>query len=635
MKKLLDKIDSPADLRKLSLAQLEQLRGEIREEIIEAVSSVGGHLASSLGAVELAIGLHYVLNTPKDILIWDVGHQAYAHKLLTGRRRQFRSLRQLGGISGFPHKDESPYDVFTTGHGSTSISTALGMAKARDLNGGKEKIVAVIGDAALGGGMAFEALNHAGHLKSNLTVILNDNEMSISPTVGALSKYLNRVITAPIYNQIRGEVEGLIKRIPRFGFRVLRAARRLEEGLKNLLVPGILFEELGFRYFGPIDGHDIDMITSTLKNVLEIKGPTIIHTITKKGKGYSHAENLPNKFHGVASFDVNTGKKKSSSAHSPETKQQTFTESFSQKLIELAKRDKRIVAITAAMLEGTGLDAFVKHFPERCFDVGMAEQHAVAFAAGLARSGLKPVVAIYSTFLQRAYDQIIHDVCLQNLDVTFALDRAGLVGEDGPTHHGVFDLAYLRHLPNLLLLAPKDAAELALMLEFAVNSSSPVALRYPRGGLLFTSRTQLSSFKPTVISQGKAEILKEGKDAAIFAVGSMVAPSLEAVDILSLQGLDVALINARFMKPIDKDCFREILFKVKNIITVEEGVLKGGFGSSILEFMEEEGINGVKIERMGLSDEFIPHGKRELLLERCGLAPEGIAKRVKEVINLS
>lgn len=635
MDRLLDKIDSPADLKKLSYEKLVQLAKEIRKEIIEVVSSVGGHLASSLGAVELAISLHYVLNTPKDILIWDVGHQAYAHKLLTGRRRQFKSLRQLGGISGFPNKDESIYDIFTTGHGSTSISTALGMAKARDLNGGSEKVIAVIGDAALAGGMAFEALNHAGHLKSNLTVVLNDNEMSISPTVGALSKYLNRVITAPIYNRIRGDMESLVKRIPRFGFRVLRAARRLEEGLKNLLVPGILFEELGFRYFGPIDGHDINTVISTLKNVLEIKGPTLIHTITKKGKGYSHAESLPNKFHGVSSFDVTTGKKKSLSTHLPETKQQAFTETFGQKLIELAKRDKRIVAITAAMPEGTGLDAFAKSFPERFFDVGMAEQHAVAFAAGLARNGLKPVVAIYSTFLQRSYDQIIHDVCLQNLNVTFALDRAGLVGEDGPTHHGVFDISYLRHLPNIVLLAPKDVSELDLMLEFAVNSSSPVALRYPRGKLFLASQSQLLHSKPTAISFGKAEVIKEGKDAAILAVGSMVAPSLGAVDILSSQGLDVALINARFIKPIDKDCFKEILLKLKRIITVEEGVLKGGFGSSILEFMEEEKIDGVKIERMGLSDEFVPHGKRELLLERYDLTPGGIAKRVKEIIALS
>ncbi len=632
MDRLLDKIDSPADLKKLSQEELPRLAEEIRKEIIETVSLVGGHLASSLGAVELAIGLHYVLDTPKDILIWDVGHQAYAHKLLTGRRKQFRSLRQLGGISGFPNKDESPYDVFTTGHGSTSISTALGMAKARELKGESEKVVAVIGDASLGGGIAFEALNHAGHAGTDLTVILNDNEMSISPTVGALSGYLNRVITAPLYNRIRGDVEALIKRIPRFGFRVLKAARRLEEGLKNLLVPGILFEELGFRYFGPIDGHDISLIISTLSNVGEIKGPTIIHTITKKGKGYPHAESLPGKFHGVSSFDVDTGQKRLfPEEHSASrTGEQTFTETFSRELIELARTDKRIVAITAAMPEGTGLDKFAQMFPKRFFDVGMAEQHAVTFAAGLARNGFKPVVAIYSTFLQRSYDQIIHDVCLQNLNVILALDRAGLVGEDGPTHHGVFDLAYLRHLPHLTVIAPRDTAELAKMLKFALASKGPVAIRYPRGTTYPIAHVPAPM---SDIQQGKAEVLREGGDAAIIAVGSMVLPSLEAAGILSSEGISAMVINARFVKPIDKDLFREILLKLKRIVSVEEGVLEGGFGSSILEFIEEEKIDDVKMERMGLPDKFIPHGRREFLLEKYNLTPQVIARTVKKVIE--
>lgn len=645
MNRLLDKIDSPADLKKLSPEELPQLAQEIREEIIKVVSSVGGHLASSLGAVELAIGLHYALDTPKDVLIWDVGHQAYAHKLLTGRRKQFKSLRQLGGISGFPNKDESVYDIFTTGHGSTSISTALGMAKARDLNGSNERIVVVIGDASLGGGMAFEALNHAGHLNSNLTVILNDNEMSISPTVGALSGYLNRVITAPIYNRIRGDVEALLKRVPRFGFHLLRAVQRLEEGLKNLLVPGMLFEELGFRYFGPIDGHDINLIISTLRNVSAIIGPTLIHTVTKKGKGYPHAESVPDKFHGVSSFDVDTGQEKmftpldsppkagltGFTVHPPKVEEQTFTEAFSEELMKLAKEDKKIVAITAAMPEGTGLDKFAKTFSERFFDVGMAEQHAVAFGAGLARNGFRPVVAVYSTFLQRAYDQIVHDVCLQDLGVILALDRAGLVGEDGPTHHGVFDLAYLRHLPHLTVMAPKDTNELKKMLKFALGHKGPIAIRYPRGTAYPIPHTQPQM---SDIQLGKAEILKEGKDAAIVAVGSMVLPSLEAADILFSEGVGVTVINVRFITPIDKDLFKEIFLKLKRIITVEEGVLEGGFGSSILEFMEQEKIGGVKIERMGLPGEFIPHGKRELLLERYNLTSEQIAKTIKKVIAL-
>ncbi len=626
--RLLDSINSPNDLKTLTIEELPKLAQEIRDEIIEAVSCVGGHLASSLGAVELIIALHYCLDTPNDKLIWDVGHQAYAHKLLTGRRDRFKTLRQFGGISGFPNKEESLYDIFTTGHGSTSISTALGLVCSRDLKNQAHKVAAVIGDASLGGGMAFEALNYAGHLKKNLIVILNDNEMSISRSVGALSRYLNRIITAPIYNRIRKDVENLLKRVPRFGFRVIRAARRLEEGLKNLLVPGILFEELGFRYFGPIDGHDVSAIINTLKNILNLEGPVLLHVITKKGKGYSHAESLPDKFHGVGSFDITTGTKKCIGGETSKNRDLTFTKAFSEKLIELARGNEKIVAITAAMPEGTGLDRFSKEFPERFFDVGMAEGHAVGFGAGLAAGGLIPVVCIYSTFLQRSYDQIIHDVSLQNLHVILMLDRAGLVGEDGPTHHGIFDIAYLRHIPNLVLMAPRDELELTQMLEFAINYSGPVAIRYPRGGSFYSKRLELESLLRGEIRLGCGEVLKEDGDSAIFALGYMVYPCLEAALILKEEGIDCAVINARFVKPLDRDLILDFSKRVGFVFTAEEGILEGGFGSSILELFEKEGIK-TSIKRIGLDSRFFEHGPREFLLDRYELSPEKIADLVK------
>ena len=625
MSELLSGINSPGDLKKLSLDKLPALAHEIRDTIISTVSSSGGHLASSLGAVELIIGIHYCLNAPEDIIIWDVGHQAYAHKILTGRKDQFATLRKTGGLSGFPNKYESEYDVFTTGHGSTSISTALGIAAARDLEQKNYKIVAVIGDASFGGGMAFEALNHAGHLHKDMLVILNDNEMSISKSVGALSKYLNRIITAPAYNRIRKDVERLLIRVPRFGFRVMRAAKRLEEGLKNLLVPGMLFEELGFRYFGPIDGNDITAVINTLKNIINMKEPILLHVVTKKGKGYSHAEKGPERFHGVSSFNVNTGEK--ILAAKDIIPEEGFTKAFGNKIAELAEIDKRIVAITAAMPEGTGLDKFANLFPDRFFDVGMAEQHAVGFAAGLARKGLKPVVAVYSTFLQRSYDQIFHDVCLQNLNVIFMLDRAGLVGEDGPTHHGVFDMSYIRHLPNMVFMAPKNEEELKDMFTWAISyDEGPVAIRYPRG----TSYKYNSNESRTPISLGKGELLKQGKDVTIVGVGYMANVALEAASFLMNDGIDCEVINARFIKPIDIDLIMKSALKTEKLFTIEEGVIGGGFGSGVLELIIDKVEKHIIIKNIALPDKFIEHGDRQVLLDKYRLSSKKIAERIKK-----
>ena len=625
MARLLDSIDNPQDLKRLTLEQLPILAQEIRNTIIETVSSSGGHLASSLGAVELIIGIHYCLNAPEDKIIWDVGHQAYAHKLLTGRKERFNTLRKIDGLSGFPNKYESEYDVFTTGHGSTSISTALGMVAAQDIGHEPNKVVAVIGDASLGGGMAFEALNHAGHLNRQILVILNDNEMSISKSVGALSKYLNRIITAPSYNKIRKDVEGLLKRVPRFGFRVIRAAKRLEEGLKNLLVPGMFFEEMGFRYFGPIDGHDVKTIVATLRNVASMSEPVFLHVVTKKGKGYSYAEKIPEKFHGVGSFDVSTGEKMLPKAEKALNEPSGFTDAFSEAVIDAARRDERIVAVTAAMPEGTGLDKFANIFPNRFFDVGMAEQHAVGFAAGLARAGLKPVVAIYSTFLQRAYDQIIHDVCLQNLNLIFMLDRSGLVGEDGPTHHGMFDIAYLRHVPNMVLLAPRDEKELKDMFAFALSyNKGPIAIRYPR------SRSHVTELKKTRpgLEFGRAEILKQGRDVTLLGVGYMAGVSLKAASMLLADGVDCEVINARFIKPFDLESISGSLSKTKRLYILEEGVARGGFGESVLESILDVVPKDSVIKIMGLPDRFVEHGSRDILLDRCGLSAQKIREKI-------
>jgi 1-deoxy-D-xylulose-5-phosphate synthase len=599
----LEKINSPKDLKKLSIEELNLLAGEIRERIISVVSKTGGHLSSNLGSVELSLALHYCLDTPLDKIIFDTGHQAYTHKILTGRNKDFDTLRQFKGLSGFPDPDESEYDVFKTGHSSTAVSIALGLAVARDRNNSKEKIVCVIGDGSLSGGLCFEGLNNAGHLNRDILIILNTNEMSISRVTGALSTYINKIISLPIYNRFRRALEEFIKtRIPK-GSRLLRLADKFEEGLKGLFIPGVFFEEMGFRYFGPLDGHNLEVLIPTLKNILLLSGPIILHVVTKKGKGYEPAEKEPTKFHSAPPFGIDKEREK------------TYTEVFSKKLVELAREDQKILAITAAMPEGTGLNLFRENFPDRFFDVGIAESHAVCFAAGLAKGGLKPVVAIYSTFLQRAYDQIIEEISLQNLPIILAIDRAGIVGEDGQTHQGIFDIVYLRHIPNLVLMAPKDGEELERMLEFAIKLNKPVAIRYPKDKLPTTNQLPI-----TKLELGKAEILREGKDIAIISLGSMVIPSLEASFLLEKKNISSLVINARFAKPLDLDLFKKI--ESRFIFTVEEGSIEGGFGSSIQETLEK------RIIRIGLPSEFIPHGKRQILLEKYGLVAEGIAKRI-------
>lgn len=616
----LEKINSPQDIKRLSLEQLSCLATESRQRILEVVSSTGGHLASSLGAVELTIALHYCLNTPKDKIIWDVGHQSYAHKILTGRNKDFATLRQYQGISGFPAKDESPFDAFTTGHSSTSVSLALGLACARDYLDKEKyfKVVAVIGDGSLSGGLCFEGLNNAGHLKKDILVILNTNELSIAPNVGALSTYLNKLISLPLYNRFKNSLEGFAKsRIPK-GSRLIKIANKFEEGLKGLFVPGMFFEELGFRYFGPLDGNNLQTLIPTLKNVLDIKGPVLFHVITKKGKGYTPAENDPVKFHSTGPFEIATGRPNATNA----PKQKTYTEVFSNKLLELAKKNNRITAITAAMPEGTGLDKFRGLYPERFFDVGIAEEHAICFAAGLAKEGLRPVVAIYSTFLQRAFDQIIEAISLQNLGIVLAIDRAGIVGEDGVTHQGIFDIAFLKNIPNFVLMAPKDASELEAMLEFAVSLDKPVALRYPR------AVAPELHYPVNPLEIGKAELLREGKDFVVIAFGSMVLVSLEAMVLLEKEGLKGTLLNARFAKPLDRDLFKMVTARTKHIFSAEEGIIEGGFGSAVAEAIDKPVI------KIGLPDEFIPHGSRDILLEEYGLTAEGIVKKIKSVIAL-
>lgn len=616
---LLERINSPKDLKHLSPGQLILLASEIRMRIIEVVSSSGGHLASSLGAVELAIVLHYCLDTPEDKIIWDVGHQSYAHKILTGRNKEFSTLRQFGGISGFPSKDESVYDTFTAGHSSDAVSLALGVACARDYLDKEKyfKVVAVIGDGSLSGGLCFEGLNNAGHLKKDLLVILNTNELSIAPNTGALSIYLNKIISLPIYNRFKNSLENFVKsRMPK-GSRIIKLANKFEEGLKGLFIPGMFFEEMGFRYFGPWDGHDINILIQALKNILNIKGPKILHIITKKGKGYAPAEKEPVRFHGTGPFEISTGKLKPLDSGD----QTTYTDIFSQKIVDLAKADKRIVAVTAAMPEGTGLDKFRDIYPERFFDCGIAEGHAICFAAGLARCGFKPVVAIYSTFLQRGYDHIIEQVALQGLNVVFAIDRAGIVGEDGVTHQGIFDIAFLRHIPNCVVMAPKDAAELKAMLELSINLDKPAAIRFPK------SVCNMPECQTSQLKLGKAEILKKGKDFTIIAIGSMVMPSLEAVELLEKDGLSGALINARFIKPLDIDTLKAVTQGVKFIFTVEEGVIEGGFGSAVSEIID------LAVTRIGLPSQFIPHGKRNVLLDNYGLTAEKIFQKVKNTFS--
>ena len=617
---VLERVNSSEEIKKLSLGELNSLAMEVRKRLVEVVSQTGGHLASSLGAVDLIISLHYCLNTPKDKIIFDVGHQAYAHKILTGRNPKFHTLRQYKGLSGFPSKDESIYDPFTTGHSSNAVSLGLGLACARDLLPKEEqfKVVCVIGDGSLSGGLCFEGLNNTGHLKKDILVILNTNELSIAPNVGAISNYLNKIISLPVYNRFHDNlVNFLTSRVPR-GSRLIKLMAKFEEGLKGLFVPGMLFEEMGFRYFGPIDGHDLGILTHTLKNIINIKGPRLLHVVTKKGKGCSFAENDPIRFHGISCFDINTGEvlpKKSS----PELK--SYTEIFRDKIVELGHKDSRILAITAAMPEGTGLDKFRDNFPERFFDVGIAEAHAVCFAAGLAKQGFKPVVAVYSTFLQRAYDQIIQEVSLQELPVIFAIDRAGIVGEDGVTHQGIFDIAYLKSIPNLVVMAPKDGRELEAMFEFALGLNKPVAIRYPRANI------SLGSDLSEPLKLGKSELIKEGKDFTIIALGSMVLVARDAIELLSKEGLTGNLINARFAAPLDIELIKKVCAKTRIVLTVEEGIRDTGFGSAVAQELD------MHVVRIGLPLEFIPHGPRDLLLEKYGLAASGIASSIRQALK--
>ena len=621
---ILDTINSPDDLRQVPEEELPKLADELRETIIETVSKTGGHLAPSLGVVDLTVALHYAFDTPNDKIIWDVGHQAYAHKLLTGRRDRFNTLRQYGGISGFPKREESPYDNFNVGHASTSISAALGMVAARDIKGEEFRVIAVIGDGSISAGLAFEGLNQAGHLKKNLIVILNDNEMSISPNVGALSAYLNRMMTGNFYTKLRQETKQFLQNIPRVGESMFNIAKKAEESIKGFMAPGLLFEELGFQYVGPIDGHRMDHLLETFRNIKDFTWPVLIHVITKKGKGCEFAECNPSQYHGTPPFDPETGK-----AAVKKQKVMSYTEVFGQTMVKLAEDSDKVVAITAAMSDGTGLEQFAAQYPDRFFDVGIAESHGVTFACGLAAEGMRPVAAIYSTFMQRAYDQVMHDLCLQNLPVTLALDRAGLVGEDGPTHHGVFDIAYLRHLPNMVIMAPKDENELQHMLKTALEHNGPSALRYPRGTGLGVPMDQ----ELKLLSVGKGELLQDGDDLVIIAIGNMVRPAQEAGERLKAGGISAAVVNARFIKPLDEELILRLAKKTGRIVTVEEHALQGGFGSAVLECIEDNRLSAVKVLRIGLPDRFIEHGPQTLLRQKYGLDADGIFTSVKTFVE--
>ena len=620
---LLETIDSPSDLKKLKPEQLPELAAEVRKFLLETVSATGGHLGSNLGTVELSIALHYCFDSPSDKIIWDVGHQAYTHKILTGRRDRFHTQRQYKGISGFPKRCESEHDAFGVGHSSTSISAGLGMAAAASLDGKRSHAIAVIGDGSLTGGMAFEALNQAGHLKKNLIVILNDNEMSISKNVGAFSAFISRKMTGRYYRDLKKEMQALLKHIPAFGTDILHFARRAENSLKGFLTPGSLFEALGFDYLGPLDGHNLQQLVEVFNNINELDGPLLVHIMTTKGKGYKPAEDTPAKYHGVGAFDVATGKGAAKSTV------KSYTDLFGETLVQLAAEDSKIVAITAAMPDGTGLTPFSQRFPERFFDVGIAEQHAMTFAAGLAADGFKPVTAIYSTFVQRAYDQVFHDICLQNLPVTIAMDRAGLVGDDGPTHHGAFDLSYLRHLPGITVMAPKDENELRHMLKTAIYSGVPIALRYPRGA---GYGVQLDR-DLKCLEIGKGEQLLDGSDLTIIAIGATVYPALQAADALKLKGIFAGVVNARFVKPLDTELILSVARRTGRIMTVEENALQGGFGSAVLELLYDNNLQNVKVRRLGLPDHYVEQGSQAQLRKDVGIDAEGIATAAVEFIK--
>jgi 1-deoxy-D-xylulose-5-phosphate synthase len=624
MTKLLDKIHTPEDLRALSIDELPALAQEIRDEILSVVSEAGGHLASTLGAVELTLALHYAFDTPRDRIVWDTGHQGYAHKLLCGRREKLSTIRQLGGLSGFLSRDESEYDVFGAGHAGTSVSAALGMVAAKALSGSSHKVVSVISDGGLSAGLTFEGLNQAGHLGKDLIVVLNDNEIFIDPRVGAFSSFLSKQLTTDLAVRLQHNLGLMMRTLPKVGENLYHVARKLKESFLGLVTPGFLFEALGFQYVGPIDGHNVAEIIQTFHNVKKIDHPTLVHVITRKGKGYKPAEDEPIKYHSVAPFHVLTGKAKKGKGPVP-----SYTDVFAEALIRLAKENPKIVGITAAMGSGTGIDKLSRELPDRSYDVGIAEQHAVTFAAGMATEGWIPVVAIYSTFLQRGYDEIVHDVCIQNLHVVFALDRGGLVGADGPTHHGVFDFAYFRSIPNMVVMAPKDENELRRMLKTAVDHDGPIAFRYPRGEGWGVEMEK--EIRPLEI--GKGELLRDGKDIAIVAVGNTVMPALRAAHDLQHLGIDAAVVNARFVKPLDRELLIDLLTGIPRAITVEDHVVAGGFGSAVVELLADEGMTGVHIRRLGVPDRFIPHGTQDELRKICGIDKDAIAQAALQMMR--
>ena len=614
MSKLLDSIDSPQDLKNIPVEKLPKLAKEIRDMLLDTISKTGGHLSSNLGVVELTLAMHYVFNSPKDKFVWDVGHQSYVHKLLTGRKSRFDTLRQYDGLCGFTKREESQHDHWNCGHGGTSISAALAFAKARDLKKEKNDVVAIIGDGSLTAGMAFEGLNHTGHIQSDMIVVLNDNEWSISANVGGMSAHLSKIMTGQVMLKIKQEIGQLLLAVPGIGKEITRYAHKIDEAIKGVFIPGRLFEDLGFRYVGPIDGHDVEALIDSFATVKNLKGPTLMHVITRKGKGYEQAEEKADVWHGAKPFNVSTGefhKKKANPA---------YTNVFANALIELAKEDEKVVGITAAMPDGTGISKFGKEFPARTFDVGMAEQHGVAFAGALAIEGFRPVAAIYSTFLQRAYDQVVHDICLMNLDVTFALDRAGIVGEDGATHQGLYDIAYLRTLPNMVVMAPKDENELRHMLKTAIYHKGPAALRYPRGSGLGVPLDE--EIKELEI--GKGEVIKDGSDIAILAYGHTVDGAMMVSNMFEKEGVSVAVINARFAKPVDKDLIVQYAKSTRCLITIEEHSLKGGFGSAVLEALQEEQVCSVPVKCIGLGDIVLEHGAPGKQRKDLKLDPEGL-----------
>ena len=618
MSKLLDSVDSPQDLKNIPVEKLPELAKEIRDMLLDTISKTGGHLSSNLGVVELTLAMHYVFNSPIDKFIWDVGHQSYVHKLLTGRKSRFNTLRQYDGLCGFTRREESQHDHWNCGHGGTSISAALAFAKARDLKKEKNDVVAVIGDGSLTAGMAFEGLNHTGHIQSDMVVVLNDNEWSISANVGGMSAHLSKIMTGQVMLKIKQEIGQLLLAVPGIGKEITRYAHKIDEAIKGVFIPGRLFEDLGFRYVGPIDGHDVEALIETFTTVKDLKGPTLMHVITRKGKGYEQAEEKADVWHGAKPFNVSTGefhKKKANPA---------YTSVFADALIELAKEDEKVVGITAAMPDGTGISKFGKEFPTRTFDVGMAEQHAVAFAGALAIEGFRPVAAIYSTFLQRAYDQVVHDICLMNLDVTFALDRAGIVGEDGATHQGLYDIAFLRTLPNMVVMAPKDENELRHMLKTAVCHKGPAALRYPRGsGLGVPIDEEMKE-----LEIGKGEVIKDGTDIAIFAYGHTVDRAMTVSDMFEREGVSVAVINARFAKPVDKDLIVRYGKTARCLVTTEEHSLKGGFGSAVLEALQEEQACTIPVKCIGLGDMVLEHGAPGKQRKDLKLDPEGMFETI-------